>query len=342
MKSIKDVENKILNMKILSSEENREDDKKIRFEKLNIYQKFKTYKSMMNVYTRQKNVANLKNLLKINDPSKSLENFFRMEGLDPSKDIEQYREFKQIVDQMKTENPDLGDLRDITSVDNRKVVSDIINKTQKGKEICSADLDFVAVIDGYGLYSAMSDIRHGKDRKEAIMQNGITEEMLQNAEARKKVFDQDMASSLYQRAYKDMDEIVLITAGALQIGIGEAKADLESFGVIHAKEKPINIEQDLLVEREEPQEYKMMIFERTLNKYKGDKELTDQTIGLIEDYLNQIEEHNKYREALEKSYRRKHDGNPSPVFLRELKEYEERKAAEEQTTQENKDDLEIG
>ena len=91
----------------------------------------------MNVYTRQKNVANLKNLLKINDPSKSLENFFKMEGLDPSKDIDQYRDFKRVVDHVRSENPDLGDLRDVTSSSHRKVISDIINKTQKGKEICA-------------------------------------------------------------------------------------------------------------------------------------------------------------------------------------------------------------
>lgn len=340
MKTIKDPETKILNMKIISEESNEENDKKIRLEKLKVYQQFKKYKSMMNVYTRQKNVANLKKLLKINDPSKSLENFFKMEGLDPSKDIDQYREFKRVVDHVKSENPDLGDLRDVTSSSHRKVISDIINKTQKGKEICAADLDFVAVIEGYGLYSAMSDIGHGKDRKDAITKNGITEEMLQNAETRKKIFDEDVTKGLYQRAYQDMDEIIFITAGVLEIGIGEAKADLESFGVIHAKEKEIDREQDLLVKKEEPQEYKMMIFERALNKYKGDQELTRQTVSLMGDYLNKIEEHNKYREELEKSYRRKHNGNPSPIFLRELKEYQERKVVGEK--QMPAEDREIG
>ncbi len=340
MKTIKDPETKILNMKIISEEPNEENDKKIRLEKLKVYQQFKKYKSMMNVYTRQKNVANLKNLLKINDPSKSLENFFKMEGLDPSKDIDQYRDFKRVVDHVRSENPDLGDLRDVTSSSHRKVISDIINKTQKGKEICATDLDFVAVIEGYGLYSAMSDIQYGKDRKDAIQKNGITEEMLQNAEARKRIFDEETTKSLYQRAYQDMDEIIFITAGVLEIGIGEAKTDLESFGVIHTKEREIDRERDLLVEKEEPQEYKMMIFERALNKYKGDPELTKQTVGLMEDYLNKIEEHNKYREALEKSYRRKNNGNPSPVFLRELKEYKERNEVGEKKILE--DDREIG
>lgn len=129
MKEIKDVEAKILNMKVISNEQNEEKDKEIRFEKLNIYQQFKRYKSMINVYTRQKNVGNITNILKFNDPSKNLENFLRIEGLDPNKDIDEYREFKRIVDEIKTENPEV-DLRDVTSSNNRKIVSDIMNRTQ--------------------------------------------------------------------------------------------------------------------------------------------------------------------------------------------------------------------
>lgn len=338
IKEIKDVESKILKMRIISKEKNEEKDKQARFEKLNIYQQYKRYKSMINVYTRQKNMGNIKNILKINDPSKSLENFLKIEGLDPNKDIDEYREFKRIVDEIKSENPEV-DLRDVTSSDNRKIVSDIINKTQGVKELCPADLDFVAVIEGFGLYKAMSDISQGKDRQMAIKENDITEEMLQKGETRLQTFNKKGIKDIFKRVNKgEVDPTVLITAGALEIAPGEAQSDLESFGVIKSKEKEPVTEECLLINRKEPALNVMDAFYRKLGEYAPNKTNTEMVKKAIDDYLNGIEQWNKEQEAEEAKYRRNNNGKPSPRFMRELKEYQKQKAREEKL---QKDKIEV-
>lgn len=196
--------------------------------------------------------------------------------------------------------------------------------------MCPADLDFVSVIEGFGLYKAMSDISEGKDRQEAIKENGITEEILSKGESRKEAFDNNVAKNSYKRAYKDIDELVYITAGALEIAPGEAQVDLESFGVIKSKEKEPITEECLLVNRKEPALHVMDAFYRKLDEYAPNKTNMEMVNKAIDDYLNGIEQWNKEQEAEEAKYRRNNNGKPSPRFMRELKEYQKQKAREEE------------
>ena len=344
MKSIKNPEFNILSMKIYDQEAKaylKDRDKKltkeqlqnlgeqkldevkkaVRLEKLAIYQKYQYFKKFMNVYNRYQHTKNFTNLLKVTDPAVVLDKLYRDEGLNNEPNIdEDYRAFISAIEQAKSQNPDI-DINDITSQKSRAVISDIINQTQpSGKELIPADLDFVAVIDGYGLYKAIAEIENGKDRESVKQQYEITEEMLEKGETKVADFNKKEIASMYRRA--NADKTVLLAAGALEINPGEAERDLESFGGIEPKGKPPIAENCLLIKRREPQLYVIDAFYKKYEEYtpcSGNRESVKQS---IEQYLNEIEQWNKEQEAQEKKYREA-NGKPSPRFLRELKEYQE-------------------
>lgn len=350
MKSIKNPEFSILSMKIYDQEAKgylKDKDKKltkeqlenldeqqlqeikkaVRLQKLDVYQKYQRFKKLLNVYNRYQHTKNFTNLLKVTDPVLVLDKLYRDEGLNNEPNIdEEYRNLKKAVEQAKSENPDV-DINDITSQKTRAVMSDIINQTQnKGKELIPADLDFVAVIEGYGLYKAISEIEAGKDRESIKKKYEITEEMLKKGEIRVEEFNQKEIVGMYQRA--NCDKNILLTAGALEINPGEAQRDLESFGEIEPKAKEPIAEDCLLIKRREPQMYVIDAFYRRYEEYAPSSQNMQLVKQSIENYLNEIEQWNKEQEAEEKKYR-KAKGKPSPRFLRELKEYQEEQAQEQ-------------
>ncbi len=349
MKSIKDPEFSILSMKIndqeakaflkekgevtkeqmqnLSEQQLEEAKKRVRLGKLLTYQKYQRFKKLMNVYNRYQHTKNFTNLLKVADPALILDKLYADEGLNNEPNIDaDYRALRKAVEQAKSENPGV-DINDITSQKSRAVISDIINQTQKkGKEVIPADLDFVAVIEGYGLYKAISEVQAGKDRENVKKRYDITEEMLQKGEARVENFNQKEIIGMYQRA--NADKSVLLTAGALEINPGEAERDLASFGGIEPKGKPPIAENCLLVKRKEPQLYVIDAFYKKYEEYTPCSQNRESVKELIERYLNEIEQWNKEQEAEEKKFRNLHN-RPSPRFLRELEEYQKEQAQQQ-------------
>lgn len=349
MKTIKNPEAQLLMMKIcdaeakaklgaeknLTKEQLQQLDKKaleepkreIRLEKVGIYQRYQRFKKLMNVYNRYQYTKTSTHLLKSIDPTIILEKFYKDTGLDKEPNIdEEYKQFIKAIEQAQLENPKV-DINDITSKDSRSVISDIMNQTQKGKEVLPADLDFVAIIEGYGLYKAIDEIRNGKDKETVMKKNEITEEMLQKAEAKRKEFDEKGTGSVYRRA--KVNELALLTAGVLEIAPGEAQRDLECFGEIEPIDKEPITEVCLLVNREEPQ---IQVIDAFYKKLEHGVPM-DYVKEAIEGYLNKIESKNKEQEMQEEKFRRANNGRPSPRFLRELKKYQEEKAKEQEQNQ---------
>lgn len=331
MKQLKDPMARILNMRIDDINKTSEDKKNERLEKLNIYQRYEKFEKMMNVYNRYQHTANYTNLLKNVNPAVVLDKLFRDEKINNEVSYEEFLSFIDVVEQTKEEKPDL-DLSDITSRESRIEMSEIMSQTQQGKEIVPADLDFIAVIKGYGLYRGMVDIQKGEDRDKVLKQYDLTEEMLQNGENRKNHFDKQEMRGLYDHINKGkVDEAVYVVAGALEIGPGEAQTDLEGLGLLKGKEKePVN-EECLLVYKEEVSKLKVDLIIMDPTKTEEQKKQA------LDDYYNKVDGRNKVKAAEEKEYRNLHDGKPSPRFLRELNDYmkKESQSQEQSKIQQN-------
>lgn len=70
---------------------------------------------------------------------------------------ERFRKFSDIVVKAKQRKPDI-DLSDISTQENREIVSDIIYETQNDENFKTADLNAVAVIENFSLYVAIGQI----------------------------------------------------------------------------------------------------------------------------------------------------------------------------------------
>ncbi len=74
------------------------------------------------------------------------------------KNIEdRFRKFSDIIMKSKQKNPDI-DLSDISTQENREIVSDIIYETQNDENFKTADLNAVAVIENFALYVAIGQV----------------------------------------------------------------------------------------------------------------------------------------------------------------------------------------
>lgn len=70
---------------------------------------------------------------------------------------ERFRKFSGIIIKSKQKDPDI-DLSDISTQENREIVSDIIYETQNDENFKTADLNAVAVIENFSLYVAIGQI----------------------------------------------------------------------------------------------------------------------------------------------------------------------------------------
>ncbi len=319
MKTMPNPINKILNMKASKVEIDKNID---------IYHRYQRLKKMLNVYDRQQRSKNITNLLKINDPTISLGNFFKIEGLDPKEDIDDYRIYKKMFDVTIEENPEIQ-LADVTSKDTRNLLADIMNQLDKNKQISTKDLEFIAVIEGYGLYNAIAEIEKGEEREAVKMKYGLVEEMLQKGEKRKARFDNTVAKTAFDCINKDDENnCTYLIAAVLEIGIGDASQTFTNFDkkLIRKREEKTEITDEcLLVNPKKPDFYVIESYTKSIDNYVPSQENTARVKNLVNSYLAKINKYNEERENEERIYRQKHGGRPSPLFIKELEEYKRQK-----------------
>ena len=123
------------------------------------YDKYQKYLLELDVYQNYiiQNGSNKINMFR-------LLSLYKKSGIEvkDKKNIEsRFREFSDIIEEIKQENPDI-DLTDISTQSNRKIVSDIIYQIQNDRNFKTADLDAVAVIENYSLYAAVFEVNNNR------------------------------------------------------------------------------------------------------------------------------------------------------------------------------------
>lgn len=150
---------------------------------------------------------------------------------------ERFRDFVSSVEKVKQENEGI-DLHDIRTQENRDTISTLISQTQKGKEIKSADLDPIAIIEDYVLCAVIREVDEKRmSVQEALDRFGITEEEFIEAQNSYKEYEQSGMIEYYNSEQKEgaPNSIVHYTAGCLEITPAQARNDLAMIGVLKEK-----------------------------------------------------------------------------------------------------------
>lgn len=121
------------------------------------YDKYQMYLLELRVYENyiQENGSDKINMFR-------LLSLYKKSGIEvkDKKNIEKrFKKFSDIVMKSKQKNPDI-DLSDISTQENREIVSDIIYETQNDENFKTADLNAVAVIENFSLYVAVGQVNN--------------------------------------------------------------------------------------------------------------------------------------------------------------------------------------
>ncbi len=145
MKQISDIERKLKN------DPNR----------LNAYKQYQKYEVMLREYNRPKQTGI--------ELVRNLTSVFKRAGKFAEENdftLEEYEAFCEKVEELQSENPEIK-LDDLSTVEGRNVIGDIISETQNNADFKTADLESVAVAKYYGLYEAMNQAK-GKTVDETV------------------------------------------------------------------------------------------------------------------------------------------------------------------------------
>lgn len=245
--------------------------------RLDAYQYYKKYEVMLTEYNRPKQtgIELVRNLASVFKRAGKIaeENGFT---------LEEYEAFCEKIEELQSDNPEIK-LNDLSTAEGRNVIGNIISDTQKNiGDFKTADLDSVAVAKYYGLYKAMDEAK-GKTTNEVVSilrENQVPISMYEKAGKKLESYDKNSKRELYDgfRKQKSQD-IVHMTAAALEIGPGEAESSLKAFEVIPGKEKIRDFDKSLQVKYDHDlyQSFYDMIERSTKNvdKIIYDDRLTD-------------------------------------------------------------------
>lgn len=150
---------------------------------------------------------------------------------------ERFLNFGSKVEQVNQENEGI-DLHDIRTQKNRDVISTLMSRTQKGKEVKSADLDPIAIIENYALCAAVREVDEKRmSVKEALDYFEITEEEFVAARKSYKEYEQSGMIEYYnndmkKRGKEEPNSIVHYTAGCLEVTPAQARNDLAMIEIL--------------------------------------------------------------------------------------------------------------
>lgn len=152
---------------------------------------------------------------------------------------ERFKKFSSNVEKVKQENEGI-DLHDIRTQKNRETISELINQTQKGREVKIADLDPIAIIEDFSLCVAIGSVEEKKmSVQEALEKFQITEEEFVAAQNSYKEYEQSGMMENYNNRMKEKGKpkpIIHYTAGCLELTPAQARNDLAMIGVLKGEE----------------------------------------------------------------------------------------------------------
>jgi len=252
---------------------------------LNAYKNYEKYEVMLFQYNRSKGNG-IKLTRNLKDPVKYAANIAKKYNFTR----QEYALFCEKVDKLLEENPEIN-LNDLSCQKGRKVIGDIISDISPNHNFKVTDLDSVAIAKYYGLCEAIYETQN-KSPTEVIkvLQNKrVPIPLFENSCKKIEDYEKSHRRELYDRCRKEKSpDIVHITAGALEIGPGEAEECLVAFEKIEGIPYENDFDKRIKIRPEQ-------VSKAVLDKIIMDDRLTDdEKKRLIDEQYNKIEEKNKF------------------------------------------------
>ena len=254
----------------------------------NAYEKYEKYEVMLFQYNRSKGNG-IKLTRNLKDPVKYAANIAKKYNFTR----QEYALFCEKVDKLLEENPEIN-LNDLSCQKGRKVIGDIISDVSPEQDFKIADLESVAIAKYYGLCDAIYNAQ-GKNLTEVtkiLQEKQIPIPLFESSCKKLEIYEKNHRRELYDRRRKEKSQdIIHVTAAALEIGPGESEDSLLAFqkipGVAYANDFDKRI-------RIQPTQ----VSKAVLDKIIMDDRLTDEEKKrLIDDVYNKAAEKDKFTQA---------------------------------------------
>lgn len=252
---------------------------------LNAYKNYEKYEVMLFQYNRSKGNG-IKLTRNLKDPVKYAANIAKKYNFTR----QEYALFCEKVDKLLEENPEIN-LNDLSCQEGRTVIGNIISDISPNHDFKVADLESVAIAKYYGLCEAIYETQ-GKNPTEVIkvLQNKrVPIPLFENSCKKIEDYEKNHRRELYDRCRKEKSpDIVHVTAGALEIGPGEAEDCLVAFEKIEGIPYENDFDKRIKIKPEQ-------VSKAVLDRIIMDDRLTDEEKKhLIDEQYNKIEEKNKF------------------------------------------------
>lgn len=197
--------------------------------------RYQTYLKELDIYEQYKQEGGKVNIVKL----------YQDIGIQDKEDIKnRFQKLISTIDHVKKKNPEL-DLREISTQEGRRTVSDIIYETQDDKEFKASDLSDVAVIENLSLYAAVRDVNEKLKLKDvALVHYDLSEEQFDKAQESFRKYKSSEIMDKFNSRFRNSNSIIHYAAAVLEetpINVYEAfkRLGLEKGEFIPKREKSI-------------------------------------------------------------------------------------------------------